>query len=385
MGTIALASTGANEHNVVAHVRPQAPVSEPRATPATTAQAPAARGLQRLSATQLAGQRIIYAYAGPAPPASLLRLIRRGDAAGVIFFAPNILSRGQLRTSVQELQRANASSPIHAPLLMLIDQEGGQVRRLAGAPEPSEKQLGRSENALADTSQAGYATGRNLAGVGLNVNLAPVLDVARESGNFIDQYERSYGSNPLLTGELGQSFIATQQAGHISATAKHFPGLGSAARREDTDERAVVLDVPLRELRAVDEAPYRQAIAAGVRIVMLSWAIYPSLDPTLPAGLSSIVIGHELRRRLGFQGVTITDSLEARALDGYGDTARRGELASAAGADLILCSARTVKANTPSIGVAALHGIASAIVLGQMSRASVEEAAARVIALRRYS
>jgi beta-N-acetylhexosaminidase len=209
-----------------------------------------------------------------------------------------------------------------------------------------------------------------------------VLDVARRPGNFMDQYERSYGSNPLLVGELGQSFITAQQATSVAATAKHFPGLGAAARTDNTDERAVVLNLRLHELRAVDEAPYRLAIAAGVRLVMLSWAIYPALDARLPAGLSATIIQQELRRRLGFRGVTVTDSLEAGALDGFGGPAQRGVLAAAAGADLVLCSARTVQANTPTVGVAALHRIASAIAAGQISRTSAEQAAARVIALR---
>jgi beta-N-acetylhexosaminidase len=341
--------------------------------------------LQRLSLSQLAGQRIIYAYRGLTPPSSLLNRIRGGEAAGVIFFAPNILSRGQLRTTVGELEHANASSPVAAPLLMLVDQEGAVVRRLPGAPEQSEKQLGQSRNALTDARQAGAAAGRNLADAGLNVNLAPVLDVARHSGNFIDRYERSFGPNPLLVGELGRSFLEAQQVRGVAATAKHFPGLGAATRNQNTDQGAVLLNLPLQELRAVDELPYRMAIAAGVRLVMLSWGIYPALDARLPAGLSTIIIQRELRQRLGFRGVTVTDSLEARALEGFGGAGQRGRLAASAGADLVLCVARTPDANSPAIGVAALHGIASAITSGQIARGHAEQAASRVIALREHA
>jgi beta-N-acetylhexosaminidase len=337
----------------------------------------------RLSASQLAGQRIIYAYAGPNPPPSLLSRIRRGEAAGVIFFAPNIASRSQLRRVVGELQRANAQSPVRAPLLMMTDQEGGQVRRLPGPPEQSENQLGRDENGLVEAQRAGAATAQNLSRAGLNVNLAPVLDVARRAGNFIDEYERSYGANPLVVGDLGQSFIEAQQEAGVAATAKHFPGLGAATRSQNTDEREVVITLPLRQLRGVDELPYEQAIRAGVRLIMLSWATYPALDPTRPAGLSATVIQRELRQRLGFRGVTVTDSLEAGALAQDGRTAQRAVLAASAGADLILASARTVEGSTPNIGIAALHGIASAITSGQISSATAEEAAQRVLALRR--
>jgi beta-N-acetylhexosaminidase len=333
-----------------------------------------------MTPTQLAGQRIIYAYDGLAPPADLLRLIRKGEAAGVIFFGPNITSSGQLHTVVRKLQRANSSSPIHAPLLIMTDQEGGLVRRLPGAPEPSEKQLGKSD--LATSGRAGNAAGSNLRRSGLNVNLAPVLDVVRQSGNFIDRYQRSYGSSPALVGELGQSFVAAQQARGVAATAKHFPGLGAARRDQNTDQGPVTLNLSLRELRSVDEEPYGRAIAAGVRLIMLSWAIYPALDARMPAGLSPVVIQQELRRRLGFRGVTVTDSLAAGALGGYGGIANRGVLAAAAGADLLLCSARTVDANSPTSGVTVLRRLASTIASGVESRTSAEEAAARVVALR---
>jgi beta-N-acetylhexosaminidase len=338
--------------------------------------------LRGLSPSQLAGQRIIYAYGGRRPPVSLLNRIRHGEAAGVIFFAPNIASRSQLLSTVIELQRANGSSPVHAPLLLMTDQEGGLLRRLPGAPEQSEKQVGESKDAAAHARQAGRGAAVNLANAGLNVNLAPVLDVYRRSGNFIDQYERAYGSSPGRVSELGRSFIEGQQHAGVAATAKHFPGLGAAGRDENTDEGPVTLHVSRSTLRAVDEAPYRPAIAARVSLVMLSWAIYPALDPSLPAGLSPAVIGEELRGRLKYGGVTITDSLGARALDAFGGPASRARLAAAAGADLLMCSARNVHSNSPSTGIAALHGVASAITRGELDRRSAEETVARIISLR---
>jgi beta-N-acetylhexosaminidase len=337
---------------------------------------------KRLSPNQLAGQRIIYAYGGLTPPSSLLNRIRHGEAAGVICFGPNIASRSQLRATTLELQRANASSPIHAPLLLMTDQEGGLVRRLPGAPEQSEKRIGESEGAQAGVRQAGYGAAINVASAGLDVNLAPVLDVVRRAGNFIDQYERSYGSSPGRVSQLGRSFIEGEQQAGVAATAKHFPGLGAAGRHEKTDEGPVTLRLSLSGLRAVDEAPYRHAIAAGVRLVMLSWATYPALDPRVPAGLSSAVIGGELRRHLRYRGVTVTDSLEAGALDAFGGPAERAAAAASAGADLLLCSARTVHANSPMIGIAALRGLASAIASGEVDRARAEQAAARIISLR---
>lgn len=338
--------------------------------------------LSRLSLAQLAGQRIIYSYGGLTPPQELLTLIRNGEAAGVIFFSPNIASPQQLRAVVGELQAANTSSPVHAPLLMMTDQEGGLVRRLPGAPLLSEKQIGASPKASALASQAGTSAGENLRSVGLNVNLAPVLDVYRQAGNFIDEYQRSYGSNPELVSNLGGTFITAQQQTGVAATAKHFPGLGTATTDEDTDTGPVTLDPSLTELRSVDEVPFQVAITAGVKLVMVSWATYPALDARLPAGLSSAVIHGELRGRLDFRGVTITDSLDAGALDAYGDFAQRAVLAAHAGADLLLCSTESDDSTTLSSGLDALEGLVAALANNRLDRRYAEEAAGRVISLR---
>jgi beta-N-acetylhexosaminidase len=335
--------------------------------------------LQRLSLEQLAGQRIVYAYAGLVPPSSLVAAIRAGEAGGVIFFAPNVASRAQLRGVIDELQRDSLASPLHERLLTLIDQEGGEIRRLPGPPILSEKQIGERADAVAAAASAGGGAGRNLAGVGINVNLAPVLDVYRRPGDFIDQYQRSYSGQPQVVAELGRAFIAAQQRGGVAATAKHFPGLGAASQNQDTDLGPVSLNVPLSTLRSVDEAPYLSAIAAGVRLVMTSWAVYPALDPNAPAGLSPAVIQGELRDRLGFRGVTITD---AGALIAFGGVGRRAELAAAAGADLILCATTNPDDNTPALGVAARNAIASALGRGQLSRGGALQAASRILALR---
>jgi beta-N-acetylhexosaminidase len=271
---------------------------------------------------------------------------------------------------------------VHAPLLLMTDQEGGEVRRLPGAPDLSEKQIGENADAVALAGEAGRGAGRTLAGAGLNVNLAPVLDVYRQPGNFIDSYQRSYSSDPGTVARLGGAFISAQQRAGVAATAKHFPGLGAAGREQNSDAVPVLLRLSLARMRAVDERPYRSAISAGVKLVMASWALYPALDPRRPAGLSSAVLGGELRGRLRFRGVTITDAITAGALDGFGSLGARGLLAAHAGADLILCAATHPEENTPADGLAVLHTLAGALARGQLNRAGAEQAVARVLALR---
>jgi beta-N-acetylhexosaminidase len=319
-----------------------------------TAQAVTESKPAKLTPAQLAGQRVIFSYPGATPPASLLAQISAGEAGGVIFFGENITSLTQIAGVVAQLKEAHAASPVRSPLLLMTDQEGGIVRRLPGEPVLSEKQIGESANPAAQAAAAGTGAGQNLAGVGMNTNLAPVLDVFRQAGNFDDEFGRSYSMHPNVCAECGAAFIGTQQKLDIAATAKHFPGLGAATVDQNTDLGPVTLDVPLADLRGIDERPFRSAIAAGVRMVMTSWAVYPALDPRLPSGLSPRIVTGELRQRLRFRGVTITDALEAGAIAAFGTPAQCGVLAARAGMDVLLCSARDVSEGQDT--VAALTG-----------------------------
>ena len=346
-----------------------------RASPRPTPGPP----LPALSPAQMAGQRVIYSYEGLRPPAALLRLIRHGEAGGVIFFSQNVSSPAQIASVIAELDRANASplNPVRAPLLLMTDQEGGLVRRVPGAPLLSEREIGESADPAAEAASAGTGAGLNLRSLGINVNLAPVLDVYRQPGDFDDQSQRSYSMNPAVVAELGARFIRAQQGVGVAATAKHFPGLGAAAQPQDTDLQPVTLNMPLATIRNTDELPYRAAIAAGVRLIMVSWAVYPALDPARPAGLSPAIVHGELRQRLGFQGVTITDALEAGALNAYGTFSHRGLLAAEAGMDLILCSQRDV-----SEGKQAAAGLEDGYRDGQLAKPAFTAALRRVLALR---
>jgi beta-N-acetylhexosaminidase len=318
-----------------------------------TAQAAPKREPVKLTPAQQAGQRVIFSYPGATPPAILLDQISAGEAGGVIFFGENITSLSQIAAVVQQLNEAHAASPVNSPLLLMTDQEGGIVRRLPGEPVLSEKQIGASADPAGEAADAGTGAGQNLAGVGMNLNLAPVLDVYRQAGNFDDEFGRSYSMDPNVCAECGAGFVAAQQKLGIAATAKHFPGLGAATVDQNTDLGPVTLDVPLADLRGIDELPFRSAIAAGVRLVMTSWAVYPALDPKLPSGLSPTIVQGELRKRLGFGGVTITDALEAGAIAAFGTPAQCGVLAAQAGMDLLLCSARDVSEGQDTVAALA--------------------------------
>ena len=337
--------------------------------------------IAQLSPEQMAGQRVIFSYSGLSAPANLLNLIRHGDVGGVIFFSFNISSQQQITSVIAKMVAANdsASNPARAyPLLLMTDQEGGLVRRIPWAgPTQTEAEIGASSDPAAAATIAGQQAASGLRAVGMNVNLAPVLDVYRQPGDFDDQYQRSYSMNPNVVGQAGSAFVKAQQAGHVAATVKHFPGLGEAATSQDTDNEPVTINLSAQTLRSVDEAPYPAAFKAGVKLAMVSWANYPALDPRLPAGLSPTIIQGQLQQRLGFTGVTITDALGAGALEAYGSVQNRAMLAARAGMDALLCTA-----TNPLPGLPCVRGVQAGLQDGAIPRTTFEAQLAQLLQLR---
>jgi beta-N-acetylhexosaminidase len=352
----------------------------------TTAQLGALRSqasvIAGMSPTQLAGQRVIYSFSGLSAPASLLSAIQQGEVGGVILFTFNIASAAQLSGLIAQLTAANASPQNPArqyPLLVMTDQEGGEVKRLPWAgPSESEAQIGASADPAAAAAAAGAQAAAGLTAVGLNVDLAPVLDVYRQPGDFDDQYQRSYSMDPAVVAAAGAAFIRALQAGGVLATVKHFPGLGAAGAGQDTDNGPVEINLSASTLRSVDEAPYQAAIQAGVQLAMVSWASYPALDPRLlPAGLSPTIIQGELQQRLGFRGVTITDALGAGALSAYGSLQNRTMLAARAGMDALLCTG-----TAPLPGQQCLAGLEDGYLDGALPATAFKAQLAQLLALR---
>ncbi|MBR7833304.1 beta-N-acetylhexosaminidase [Actinospica durhamensis] len=330
-----------------------------------------------LTPRQRAAQRVVFSYPGTTVPQSLLDLIASGLVGGVILYGENISSLSQITSTVQQMHEANQSSPVGAPLLVMTDQEGGKVRRLPGGPVQTAKQIGASADPGPAAGGAGREAGLLLRGAGLNVNLAPVLDVFRTPGDFEDQYQRSFSMNPDVVATCTTAFITAQQEVGVAATAKHFPGLGPASAHQNTDLSPVTLTTSLSDLRAIDERPYIPAIAANLQLVMLSWAVYTALDPDNPAGLSAKIIHRELRHRLGFEGVTITDAISAGALAALGTPPQNAVTAANAGMDLILEATRNV-----SHGQAVVDALTTALTDGDLDPRESDAALRRILELR---
>ena len=339
-----------------------------------------ARGVVARHAVDLsvqAGYHVIHSYPGLTPPESLLTLTEQGKVGGVILFGENVDSN--VSNVIASFQSAYAKSPSYSgkPLLIMTDQEGGEVRRIPGGPDLSAKEVGESADPSSAATEAGQEAASTLSGSKVNCNLAPVLDVFRQEGNFIDGAQRSFGNTSALVSECATAWITAQQAAKVIATAKHFPGLGDAAAGQDTDAEPVTINLTLSQLRSVDEAPYVKAIAVGLDMVMASWALYPALDAKNPSGLSESWIQGELRKRLGFTGVTITDAIEAGALTAFGTDENRAVLASKAGMDLILASARNA---TQGEGI--VNALVAALKDGKLAQDSFNAGTQRILALR---
>jgi beta-N-acetylhexosaminidase len=330
-----------------------------------------AAALPDLTPAQLAGQHMVFGFSGTTPPADLERRIRRGEAGAVILLGGNVDGLAGARALVRRLQSIPRPAGLDAPLLVMVDQEGGLVRRLPGPPARRASEIGRAGPRSARA--AGAAAGRLLRGVGVNVNLAPVADVARP-GSALARDGRIFGSSPGRVAAAAVAFADGLRATGVAATAKHFPGLGAAT--VSTDAAPVTIRLPARTLRAVDLRPFRALVAHDVPLVMLGTAIYPALDPGRPAALSRRIATGELRGRLGFEGVTVTDALDTPALAAEGGTGAVAVRAAAAGSDLLI---HTGYDN----GVTAADALRRALAADPAARARARERVARVLALRR--
>ena len=332
----------------------------------------------------LAGQHIIYSYSEPSPPQLLMDLTAQGLVGGIILYGANVVNTTP--ADMEALQRAYKNSPapailkkhtgLEGPLLITTDQEGGEVRRIPAGPERSAYELGLAARERSAGTQAGVAAADALTSYNVNANLAPVLGVYRQPGNFLDEFQRSFGNTTVQVIAAAIPFLQAQQAAGAIATAKHFPGLGAAPQGADTDVEPVTLNLTLTEIQDIDEAPFAAAINAGVDMVMPSWAVYPALD-SMPSGLSRKWIRGQLRKRLGFTGVTITDAMEAGAIAQYGNNATLVKLATEAGMDVLLAAIQN-----PTQGHVFQQALASMVCSGELDRTDFDESTQRIMELR---
>jgi beta-N-acetylhexosaminidase len=311
----------------------------------------------------------VTGFEGRRAPPGVKRMIREGTVAGVILFSDNLGDRDHARRLIGRLQATRRPRGLRDPLLVMIDQEGGLVKRLSGAPQASALEMGRRGGEY--SRRQGIRTARNLKRVGVNVNLAPVLDVGRP-GSAIRAQHRSFGGKPRRVIRTAVRFARGMESRGVTAAGKHFPGLGAAD--QSTDVAVQRIRLKRSELRRVDERPYRPFVARGGGMVMLSTAIYTRFSRR-PAAFSKRIATGELRHRLAFTGVSISDALETASARNFGGPARVGIAAAKAGTDLLLFTDRQAAARA---GRALRRGLRS----GKLARGPFEDSVQRVLDLR---
>jgi beta-N-acetylhexosaminidase len=325
------------------------------------------------NADHLIDATLMLAFEGTEVPEHVRSLLRERDVAGfTLFRSANVKDPTQIRALTADLQRARHGEP---PLLLAADQEGGQLIGLGDGTTqfPGNMALGAADHpALAE--RVGRAMGREMRALGLNVNYAPVCDLATNPDN-PSLGIRSFGDDPARAAGLVGAMVHGLQAEGVAAALKHFPGMGEG--RADSHYELPLVDLDLSRLQAVELVPFQAGFGAGARLVMIGHLALPSItgDPGLPSSLSPDVI-RLARRDLGFEGVVITDALDMAALTQGPDQAVDAIAAIRAGVDLLLCAGDEAQQERlrSALRLAATRGL--------LVRTELSRSAERVAALR---
>lgn len=331
--------------------------------------------VEDLTREEKIGQLFQVGFPGTEPTEEVEELLTEYHVGGVIYFARNLESPGQTRALSRSLQET-ATAEGGPPLVISTDQEGGTVRRLPFyTPTPGAMAIGATGDPEAAKTVADV-TGSGLRSVGINLNLAPVLDVNSNPENPVIGV-RSFGEESEVVAEFGSRYVRALQSAGVAACGKHFPGHGDTAT--DSHLELPVVDGSEERLEEVELAPFRRAVKTGIDAVMTAHVAFPAITGSRsePATLSRAVLSGCLRDRLGFDGLVVTDCMEMDAIaDGVG-TPRGCVEAIKAGADVVLVS------HTPDRQRRSVRAVREAIADGEIPESRLDEAVERVLSLKR--
>jgi beta-N-acetylhexosaminidase len=322
------------------------------------------------------GQLLMIGFWGTTPSPEILDLIQRYHVGNVILFSRNIHNTLQVLELTQHLQEIAKEAGQRYPLLIAIDQENGIVQRLGDTATifPGNMALG-AVGSEEIAYKVAMATGYELKGLGINMNLAPVVDVNNNPANPVIGV-RSFGEDPSLVARLGAAMVKGYRAAGILTCLKHFPGHGDTTI--DSHLSLPVIPYALQRLEALELVPFKSGIEAGAESVMIAHIAFPTLtvQNTLPATLSSSIVQGLLRKQLEFKGVILSDCMEMRAISDTFGTERAVVMAVKVGIDLVLVS-HTFKRQRASI-----EAIQAAIQSHELTTQEVRQAAERVLKLK---
>ena len=343
----ALSACGAQEQPETPAPEDPAPVQElEEIPPAPTAEELAAQVVEDLLSSMTLEEKVGQVFFVRCPAENAVEDISTYHLGGYILFGRDVrdstgnwLTKEQFTGTIQAYQAA-AQNDTGIPLLIGADEEGGTVRRLSANPNLVPAQWFKSPQWMWENqyfegnifSEYTWEGSGFLLECGLNVNLAPVCDVATDPNAFI--YDRTLGQDAETTAEFVRSTVDAMSGSGLGSVLKHFPGYGNNA---DTHTGIAVDDRPLEQFQTCDFLPFQAGIAAGgdKTAVLVSHNIVQCMDPDLPASLSPNV--HRLlREELGFDGVVMTDDLAMDAVSAYAGDGAVAVMALEAGNDLVL-------------------------------------------------
>jgi len=325
--------------------------------------------VQQMTLDEEIGQMLVGAFYGGSYSNDLQAMVVNDHVGSVILYGGNIQSMAQT-----EAMDAAIQAHAEIPLFISSDQEGGTVNRLLSITgyRPSAEEIAAT-NDPNRAYQQGVDDGKILAQLGINLNLAPVVDVQTISDSASVLSTRMFGTTPDKVTAFAGAYLEGMQSQNVIGCVKHWPGLGWSS--VDPHDSLPIFSRSKADLNSIDFAPYRALIAKGdVDMVMVTHELVPAYDPTMPSSLSPILIDQVLRGELGYQGVVVTDGLHMGALARW-TTAQIAVLAVQAGNDMLLSF--TVD-EIPGI-IAALH---QAVTDGQITKARIDQSVQRILALK---
>jgi beta-N-acetylhexosaminidase len=351
------------------------PADQAAPPPLTAAEAARLESLvDEMSLDRLLGQRFIIFVPGQSIDEPLEETIDQAQPAGFILYRWNYDSRTELQELTTALRELTSGVTGGIQPIITVDQEGGRVAALrfdSLVRLPSAHRLA-SYGDPAFLEAAGYMTGVQLGELGINMNLAPVMDVyGTPDGSIIG--DRSYGGTPELVSRMGTAFIRGMHRAGVMAVAKHFPGHGVST--VDSHASLPTTEVSLKKLRSRHLPPFRAAMEADVDAIMTAHVLFTALDEKLPATLSPQVVQGLLRQELGYDGVVMSDGVEMGALINNFNKREIVRHTFRNGIDLLLLFSR--------YDVKELIGIARELVeSGEVSEAELRGSAERVLTLK---
>ena len=318
---------------------------------------------------QKIGQLFLVSFEGTSLTPEVQSHFEACNFGNYIYFARNLTDYKSIRRLSDDLQRT-AVEISGLPAFISIDQEGGMVARAySGATHfPSAMSL-TAADALPFMETIGTYVGRELRALGININHAPVADVNNNPGNPVIG-TRSFSDDPKVVAKMVNAYVKGLQSAGVIANAKHFPGHGDTYI--DSHLALPMIEHDLDRLERIELFPFIQAISAGIDSIMTAHIIFKAIDHRRPATLSSEVLDGMLRRKLGFEGLIVTDSMSMEAIGKHFTTERGCVMAVAAGADLLCIAAGA------EVQARCYNAVLAAVKSGEIPLERIDEAINRI-------